>query len=354
MDCPPPDRERGPGAAIHAARCPGDLRSRAGGTSHAGGSQPGHRRSRAPGPVRPLCEDPAALDAGGQCSRLSDRCPRSAPQGQGRGRPGGVGRSQQAAPAAFRQAIRVAEHQSRHRRQQHRPPDAVRRARVRGGRKRQPDRRLQGASRRHKPEHRPRALPADGDARLYRRRGCGAATARGGTVHRKSLRLPDQQFPDGFAAVRARQQVQRKLHQLRRQRTGHHAAGDRRRERPCRDDRQHHLLRHAPGGLRQDRRGRAKVTARSHLRRADARRGPVSGRRFSRHAFSHRQLRRRRCRPGAVGPGRSHRSAGRRGGYSDWTDRHRDEQGDHRLFAVVRRLRGDHHGELPRRRRCPD
>ena len=56
----------------------------------------------------------------GQRRRLSHRRARRSAEGQGRGWPGRLGRRQQDASAAFRQAVRTAQLRPRHRRQQHR------------------------------------------------------------------------------------------------------------------------------------------------------------------------------------------------------------------------------------------
>ena len=220
-----------PEERVRAARRPGDLSPRPGRPAHPASQQPGHRRSAAARPHARCAHHPDAPQVERQLRGLSRRRPRRAaarPAGQ---RARQLGPDRQAAAAAQRQAVRAAQFRARRRRQQHRAGDAVRAARRRAAGQRQAQRRLQGA----RPSIRsPRLVPGRCAATNLRADVAVAVTGRRprsrGAGDPRPLRLPGEPVRHRRAAVRRQGQLQRELHQHRRQR----ADGDHDRWSPAR------------------------------------------------------------------------------------------------------------------------
>ena len=114
----------------------------------------------------------------------------------------------------------------------HRAGDAVRTARLRARRQRQAERRLQGPCRGRQPAAGPGTLRRDQLARQCRGRGRRAPAADRGTGDARPLHLPGQPVRRRRAALRRQGELQRGLHQHRRQRADGDHDAVRRRQRP--------------------------------------------------------------------------------------------------------------------------
>ena len=268
------DRERCPRQRDGEARGPGDLSTRPCRAAYPRDQQHRDRRSGAARPHRALRPGADADPMERQHPGLPDLRARSPAAWPAGARQGELGADRQAIAAAKRQAIPISRCDGRSGRHHRRPDKPLRGPGSCGRGCGQPHRRVQGPARRREPAAGSGQMPACRNAGV-----AGAGDSRAPPARRRpaqccAIRLPAKPDRSGCTAPRNRHLVQRGVRQLRGQGTDGDSDADRRRQWPCRLQRQSDLHRQSRSGAR---RRQSRGPARSARQRSIADRTRLEG-----------------------------------------------------------------------------